>query len=137
MNRVQFTSIFISMLFLIGCGGQLAVKQTIVEPPQLTPGKTGKIIVIFSGPKNEVAEVVATVREAPNVYYTLNNSGENGDEKAGDNIWTCEAVVPWDAPADTYHLDIQARDEDGNEIITNGLEQQEKGRSGTVEVIVK
>ena len=84
-----------------------------------------------------MAEVVATVREAPDFNFRLNDKGEDGDEKAGDNIWSREVTVPLDAPADTYHLEILAKDTDGNEIITPGLEQQQFGQSGSVEVVVE
>ena len=139
MNRVLFIciSVFTIVAFLGGCAGQLAVKQTFVDPPKTAPGEKVKIIVKFKGPKNKVSEVVATVQEAPDFRLPLNDKGENGDEKAGDNIWSGEASVPMDAPANTYHLDILAKDTDGNEIITPGLEQQEYGRSGAVEVVVE
>ena len=139
MNRVLLIciSIFTIMAFLGGCAGQLAVKQTIADPTILTPGKEAKLFVIFKGSKNKVAEVVATVREAPDFNFSLNDKGEDGDEKAGDNIWSREVTVPLDAPSDTYHLEILAKDTDGNEIITPGLEQQQFGRSGSVEVVVE
>jgi hypothetical protein len=139
MNRVLLIciSIFTMGAFLGGCAGQLAVKQTFADPPQSSPGEKVKIVVEFKGPKNKVSEVVATVQEAPNFRFSLNDQGENGDEKAGDNIWTSEGTVPMDAPANTYHLDILAKDMDGNEIITPGLEQQEYGRSGAVDVVVE
>jgi hypothetical protein len=139
MNRglLICISIFTIMAFLGGCAGQLAVKQTFSDPPQSAPGEKVKIIVEFKGPKNKVSEVIATVQEAPNFRLPLNDQGENGDEKPGDNIWSSEGTVPTNTPANTYHLDILARDTEGNEIITPGLEQQEYGRSGAVEVVIE
>jgi hypothetical protein len=139
MNRLLFSciSIFTIMAFLGGCAGQLAVKQTIADPTILIPGKKTKLFVIFKGPKNKVSEVIATVREAPGFNFPLNDKGEDGDEKAGDNVWSREVTVPLEAPADTYHLEILANDKDGNEIITPGLEEQQFGRSGSVEVVVE
>lgn len=139
MNRVAFIciSIFSIFAFLGGCAGHLAVKQAIVDPPKSAPGEKIKFMVIFEGPKGKVSEVVATVRDAPDFSFSLNDMGENGDEKAGDNIWSSEQTVPFNAPSNTYYLDILAKDTNGNEIITPGLEQQQYGRSGVVEVVVQ
>ena len=139
MNRLLFTciAIFSILAFLGGCARHLAVKQAIAEPPASAPGEKIKIMVIFEGPKDGVSEVVATVREAPDFRVVLNDNGENGDEKAGDNIWSSEQTVPFNAPANTYYLDVLALDIVGNEIITPGLEQQQYGRSGVVEVVIE
>ena len=137
MQKALFCSIFFIVALVMGCASQLTVKRVMVNPPQLAAGDDAKIFVIFNGPKNKVASVIATVRENPEIYYTLNDHGTKGDEKANDNIWTSAATVPSDAPADIYHLDIRAIDNDGHEIVTKGLEQLNTGHSGTVEVTVK
>ena len=119
--------------FIIGCAGQLAMKQMRVDPSQVNVGNQVKIIVAFSGPKNDVASVIAAVQESPETIYTLNDSGENGDEKAGDAIWTHTVTVPWDTPSATYHLDIRALDKNGNEI---GFEQQAADQNRTIAVTI-
>ena len=129
--------ILVAVAMTIGCAGQLAVKQVMVDPMEVAAGNNTKISVVVTGSKNKVGKVIATVRENPDLFFTLNDSGQDGDEKAGDNIWTYVATVPYDAPAAKYHLDIRLSDKEGNEIIAEGLEQQTTGRSGTVEVIVK
>jgi hypothetical protein len=136
MKKALFCSIFFMVALALGCAGQLAVKQMTVDPVEVAAGNKAKIVVAFDGPKNKVANVTATVRENPDVYYSLNDEGKNGDEKAGDNIWSRVAEVPWDAPAALYHLDIRATDKDGNEIFAKGSEQK-AGRSGTITVTVK
>ncbi len=136
MKKVTFGFITLYIAYLIGCASQLAVKEMMVEPPRVNVGAQVKIMVAFTGPKNSVATVIATVREDPEMYFALNDEGQDGDEIVGDNVWTYTATVPWDAPADTYHLDIRARDQDGDEIITKGYEQQTTGRSGTIAITV-
>ncbi|MBN2028931.1 hypothetical protein JW824_01690 [bacterium] len=136
MKKAYWGFMILSIACMIGCASQLAVRQMMVDPPTVNVGSQAKIMVVFTGPKNAVSTVIATVRENPEMYFALNDEGQDGDEEAGDNVWTYTVSVPWDAPADTYHLDIRARDQEGNEIITGGYEQQETGRSGTVEVIV-
>ncbi|MFQ5606030.1 MAG: choice-of-anchor X domain-containing protein [bacterium] len=113
-----FCSIFAG---ITGCATQLSVKQVMVDPPELAAGEDAKIVVVFTGPKNKVASVTATVRENPEFTYTLTDDGTNGDEKARDNIWTAQTTVPYEALAGTYHLDIRAMDKDGNEIVVEGL----------------
>jgi len=123
--------------FGLGCAGQIVVKQTIAEPSQLSPGDDVKYSVVLNGSPDKVAEIKVTVREHPELVFDLYNNGEEGDEKAGDNIWTYQSQIPWEAPANTYHLDLCVRDAEGKEIITKGFEHQSTGRSGTIVVTVK
>ena len=137
MKKSSFYSILITLLLIIGCAGQLAVKEIRVEPKETELGGEAKIFVVLKGSTDKVSKIIATVREATDMYFSLNDKGEDGDEKAGDNIWSYEVVVPWDADAGTYHLDFSVYDKEGNEFVTEGMEQQRTGRSGSIEVIVK
>ena len=139
MNKVIrfLVLILVAVAMTIGCAGQLAVQQVMIDPTEVNAGDNAKIMVQFKGPKDQLKSVVATVRENPDIYFPLNDSGKNGDEKAGDNIWTHIATVPVEAPAAVYNLDISAKDMDGNEIIAEGLENRTTGRSGTVVLTVK
>ena len=136
MKEALFCSTLFMVTLVLGCAGQLAVKQMMIDPVEVAAGGKAKVVVAFDGPKNKVANVIATVRENPDVYFSLNDEGKNGDEKAGDNIWSYLAEVPYDAPAALYHLDIRATDKDGNEIFAKGSEQK-AGRSGTIKVTIK
>jgi len=137
MNKTLFYSILFIVALVLGCAGQIAVKQTIAEPSEVAPGEDIKIHVVLKGSKDKTGNVVVTVREYPEILISLNDNGDNGDEKAGDNIWSFKFPIPWDAPAGIYHLDISVQDKDGNEIITKGFEQQSTGRSGTIEVTIE
>jgi len=137
LNKTLICTIFFSFTLLAGCAGQLAVKDIIVKPGEVAPGKNSTIFVILTGAKEKVSKIVVTVREAPDMYFSLNDNGNDGDEKAGDNTWSYEVMVPWEAEPCKYHLDVSVYDKEGNEIIKKGLEEQGTGRSGTVEVIVK
>lgn len=132
--KKQITGLIIfSTMLILGCAGQIHMKQIMVDPPQAHVGDRVKITVQFTGPKSNVANVTAVVRESPDMVLPLNDDGQNGDEKAGDNIWTITETVPWDAPSATYHIDIMAINEDGNKI-----RSQEQGteQSGTVKIVV-
>ncbi len=122
-----------ALVFLAGCSSTVKLVGAKAEPSVLSPGQKGKLVVILSGAKKKVGSVVAVVREYPEYTVRLNDEGRMGDEKAGDGVWTYEFPVPYDAPAQDYHLDITIRDKDGN-IIQVG---QAKGPAATIVVKVQ
>ncbi|NOZ55562.1 MAG: hypothetical protein GXO73_02070 [Calditrichaeota bacterium] len=122
-----------ALTLLVGCSSTVKLVGAKAEPAVLSPGQKGKLIVILSGAKKKVGSVVAVVREYPEYTVRLNDEGRMGDEKAGDGVWTYEFPVPYDAPAQDYHLDITIRDKDGN-IIQVG---QAKGPATTIVVKVQ
>jgi len=137
VKNASIYSILITMALFIGCAGQLAVKEIRMEPKETNPGEEAKIYVVLKGSTDKVSKIIATVREATDMYFSLNDEGKEGDEKRGDNIWSYQVVVPWQADAGSYHLDFSVYDKEGNELVIKGLEQQSTGRSGSIEVIVK
>jgi len=137
LKNASIYSILIILAVILGCASQLAVKEIWVEPKESAPGDNATIFVVLKGSANKVSKIIATVREATDLYFPLNDEGKEGDKKAGDNIWSSQVVVPWEADSGIYHLDFSVYDKEGNELVTEGLEQQRTGRSGTVEVIVK
>lgn len=137
MRKFSFFSLLIMITLIVSCAGQLAVEKIWLEPTEVAPGDPAKIFVVLKGSTDKVSKIIATVREAPDMFFSLNDSGRDGDEKAGDNIWSYQVVVPWGAGAGTYHLDFSVYDKEGNELVTKGMEQQRTGRSASVEVIVK
>ena len=137
MKETSIYFILITMVLILSCAGQLVVKEIRVEPKVTEPGGEAKVFVVLKGSTDKVSKIIATVREATELYFPLNDEGKEGDEKAGDNIWSYKVVVPWEAESGMYHLDFSVYDKEGNELVTKGLEQQSTGRSGTVEVIVK
>lgn len=136
MKKVLSVGLLFFAALAFGCAGALSVGQISVSPEEVDAGAEAKIMVVFKGPKDKVAKVIVTVRENPDIYYSLNDEGKNGDEKAGDNIWTYVAAVPYDAPPAIYNLDISAYDKENNEIVTEGVSKQSMGKTGTVKVTV-
>ena len=116
-----------------GCSSSLKMVSAKADPSTLSPGQKGKIIVVFKGAKGKVGVVQAVVREYPEYTIRLNDEGRMGDEKAGDGIWTYEFPVPYDAPAQKYHVDIIVKDKEGN-VIKLG---QAEGPAATVVVEVR
>jgi len=137
MKNVLLSVFFLFFAIFLGCSSAISVTNTSIKPSTVDPGDNTLIIVELKGSITKVANVTATVREYPELTIPLNDNGESGDKKAGDNTWTFEMPVPWEAPAGTYHFDISVYDVSGNEVITKGFEQQTTGRSGSMELTIK
>ena len=106
MKKTSIYFILITMGLILSCAGQLAVKEIRMEPEKVEPGDNAKVFVVLKGSSDKVSKIIATVREVPDMYFSLNDSGKDGDEKAGDNIWSYKVVVPWEAESGMYHLDF-------------------------------
>jgi len=102
---------------LTGCAtGKLAFTRAAVVPAEVSLGKSSVLSVSIAGPRNKVKSVIATVREFPEMEVELFDDGEEGDEVAGDGIWSFRLEVPMTAPPGAYHFDIRAYAADGTEI---------------------
>ncbi|MFO7891859.1 MAG: hypothetical protein R6V04_16155 [bacterium] len=129
-------SLLIIVLFVTACATKLSVKEMAVNPSQVSAGDEVVSYVTLNKYSDQVASVKATVREYPEYSFTLNNDGEEGDEEAGDNIWSKKMAIPWNAPAQTYHLDISILDEEGN-IIARKKGEEVSERSGTISIEIE
>lgn len=124
-------------LFFAGCASKLLVKEMTVEPSPVSPGDDVMYCVVLSQPSDEVKTVRATVREYPAFTFDLNNEGKDGDVKAGDNIWSSQGTIPWDAPSQTFHIDISILDNEGNVIVKEEVEGKTLDRSGTILLVIE
>ena len=128
---------FILSIIVLGCSSGIVIQQTIAKPSLVEPGDDTVMLVVLKGSIQKVANVSATLREYSEYTLSLSDNGENGDQKAGDNTWTYKFTIPYEAPANTYHWDISVFDITGNEIVTEGFENQTTGRSGSIELTIK
>ncbi len=79
-------------------------------------------------------EVYLTVREYPYDFPMIKLlPKENSDM----NLWADDLVIPYDAYPGEYHLDINAFTNSGEEIVTEGFEDNSTGQTGTIIVKVK
>ena len=100
-----------------GCATQrLALMDAKSVPAKLSPGDDAVICVKVIDPKGVVAAVTATVREFPTFIMDLNDSGEEGDNVAGDGVWSFAVEVPGEAPAGVYNWDFAAFDANGDPV---------------------
>ena len=106
----------LALALFSGCATtkQPALTEAKVVPARLAPGEGAIICVTVVDPQGIIAVVNATVREYPEISYDLNDSGEEGDEVAGDGLWTFAVEVPGGAPPGEYNWDFEAYDADGN-----------------------
>jgi hypothetical protein len=88
-------------------GAGLAIKEIIAQPAVVGPGETILLSVEFEGLQNRILLVRASIREANNMSFMLNDDGSNGDRAAGDNIWSYAVEIPADAIPGEFHFDLK------------------------------
>ncbi len=133
---------FIAVSILAVCAFTFAppkikVVEVAVSPESVGIGGKALFTVKLKSPKNAVQSVTAIVAEAPDYRFYLNDNGENGDAKAGDNTWSYEVVVPGEAQPGPYTLQIKVLDSEGNQVVAEGYENQMYGKAGKLTVSVK
>lgn len=96
------------------------IKEVSVRPAEVSAGDRLFLSVFFEGAQERVLAVRAKFREATDLKYPLNDNGTNGDERAGDHVWSVFIPVPSDVPKGKYHFDILALDRDLNGIYPRG-----------------
>ncbi len=75
-------------------------------------GGSVRLLVAVNGDPTTVRHVRAPFREANERTLRFNDEGRDGDEKAGDGLWTTTFEMPQAAPPAEYHFDVQAMDAD-------------------------
>lgn len=116
---------------------QVKIKKITAQPAVVEAGETILLAVEFAGLKDRVLMVKALFREANNMNYILNDQGNNGDEKAGDNTWSYTVQIPANVPAGQFHFDFQCLDIDLNRIYVKGTEKEGKSEPGSLTFTVK
>jgi len=101
---------------MAGCnslGGVPEFTASTIAPQALHPGDTA-LITIGVKDKNEIIHsIVGVIKEEPSIKLTLHDDGEEGDVKAGDDIWSLAVKVPLEAPPGTFNLTFTAYRSDG------------------------
>ena len=128
------TILFVSMTIGAGWAAQPTLKDATVEPAVAAPGDAMKIQIEFKGDTKKVKSVTLMVREYPYEGPTMDLKPVDDKKR---NLWVLESNVPWDAPSESFHLDIGAVDYDSKPIITEGFEDNWTGKTGTIEFEVK
>lgn len=131
----KLTVLILSGLFIFSIqatAGQPELVKAKISPEVAAIGDTVTVSVEFSGEANDMEKVFLKVREYPYEGPTIMLHPVEGEK----NVWTAEETVPYDAPAETFNLDITAMDSEGMEIVTQGFESNRFGKAGSVMIEV-
>ncbi|MBN1998738.1 hypothetical protein JW935_14360 [candidate division KSB1 bacterium] len=128
---VAFVLLFLKHLCF---AGDIVLKEAKIEPSVISTGDTVRVSILFSGTVNDLKEVYLTVREYTEEYPWI---PLEPDTTSAENFWSETGIIPDDASGLSFHLDINAVDKDGEEIVTQGFEDSATGKAGTIEVYVQ
>ncbi len=116
----------------LATAAQPKLVEAKIAPEKAAVGDKVSITVEFSGKAKDLKQVYLTVREYPYDGPTIVLKPVEGKK----NVWSAEETVPYDAPAETFNLDITAVDKEGKEIVTKGFENNYTGKAGSVKLQV-
>lgn len=106
----------LSLVLFSGCATtkQPALTEAKIVPARLAPGEGAVICVRVIDPEGVIDVVTATVREYAEIALDLEDNGAEGDQVAGDGVWTVAVEVPGGAPPGQYTWGFEAYDTGGN-----------------------
>ncbi|HOJ32499.1 MAG TPA: hypothetical protein PKY35_11040 [Candidatus Hydrogenedentes bacterium] len=87
-----------------------------IVPEAVKAGEEITLTVKLADPNRVVDTLSAEVAIPKPVTVDLFDKGDEGDEVAGDNIWTRKLMIPADTPVGSYEVRISAFDADGKPI---------------------
>ncbi len=132
MKKTALILVVLFTLASLATAAQPKLVEAKITPEKAAVGDKVTITVEFTGKAKDLKQVYLTVREYPYDGPTIVLKPVEGKK----NIWTAEENVPYDAPAETFNLDITAVDKKGNDIITEGFENNYTGKTGSVQLEV-
>ena len=117
MNRWYIALILAPLaIAAAGCNtmaGTPEFQQAAIAPPQLTPGDTAVITLEVKDRHRVIERIEGVVKEDPRITFRMRDDGVAPDEKAGDNIWSLQVDVPFQAPPGEFVLEFTAYTADG------------------------
>lgn len=105
----------LAVMTAFGC--EQPVKWTArqeVEPDPLKIGKKFTVRCTVTGDLKQVGWVSAAPVIAPEFTWELKDEGKQGDEKAGDGIFTATGTVPDEAEPGEYEMECLVYDKNGD-----------------------
>ena len=134
MREVLLISLMASLCVLVSCASQPQLVETMIEPEFAAPGDSIYLSIQFTGKPSDIKKVYLTVREYPYDFPMIKLLPK---EKSDLNLWADGLLIPYEADPGEYHLDINAFLDSGEEIITEGFENNSTGKTGTIILNVK
>jgi len=99
-----------------GCNslaGMPKIQEVKVQPETPHPGDTLWLMVNIKDKHGVVRRVEGTILADPRATFPLFDNGTNGDEKAGDGLWTLQAMIPPQLPPGDFEVEFAAYRSDG------------------------
>ncbi|MDZ7722251.1 MAG: hypothetical protein U5R06_05330 [candidate division KSB1 bacterium] len=126
MSLLLFTSVF-------AFAGQPELVQATTTPDTVSIGDSVTVAVEFTGKPSDLDKVYLVVRGHE---YDTQPFYLQPRESLDQNVWTAREPVPYNASAAVYHLDINAIDKGGKEIVTEGYKDNVSGKAGSIDLTV-
>lgn len=107
---------------LAGCATssrQPSMKEARIQPEHLEPGDTAIITVEVADRFNIVQRVEGLVKEDRTITFKLRDDGIMPDKRAGDDTWTIQVDVPFNAPPGDFEFEVVAYNADGEVIVVH------------------
>jgi len=116
LRIVEFTIIIFFLSFV--CTQETRISM-VPEKAELNmkPGETEILTLKVTDNNGKIVKILGFSREFPGTVFELSDNGENEDKNAEDGIWSDRKTVPNDTRSGKYHLDFEAFDSDGNNIM--------------------
>ncbi len=133
MKKTILTFVALFLITGMAMAKQPKLVKATITPSKASIGDSVQVKVEFTGKKSDLKQVYLVVR---GYEYDTDAIILQPDENSKKNIWVAEQVIPYEAPAEVFNLDINAIDKKGKEIVTKGFENNSTGKAGTVELTV-
>lgn len=123
MTRMAATAV--SILAAVVCSGcasmgrQPSIGEAQIVPPDLRPGDTAIITVKVDDRFDIVKGVEGVIMEDRTITFKLRDDGIPPDQKAGDDVWTIQVDVPFNAPPGDFRFEVIGYDEAGEVIVVD------------------
>ena len=120
-SAIVFSCIFLSVL-TAGCATssrQPSMKAARISPQHLEPGDTAIITVDVLDRFDIVKRVEGVVKEDRTITFKLRDDGVTPDKRAGDDTWTIQVDVPFNAPPGGFEFEVIAYNADGEVIVVH------------------
>jgi hypothetical protein len=133
MKKVVLTLTALFLIASLAMAGQPKVVKATITPAKASIGDSVKVEVEFTGKKADLKQVYLVVR---GYEYDTDAIVLKACDKSKKNVWVADQVIPYEAPAEIFHLDVNAIDKKGKEIVSKGFENNSSGKAGSVELTV-
>ncbi|HDP34381.1 MAG TPA: hypothetical protein ENN29_04640 [Candidatus Hydrogenedentes bacterium] len=140
MLRYALMAMLPALLVLSGCNtlsGQPQITRAAINPEVLEPGASAVITLSVKDRQNVVERIEGVVLEDPRITFRLRDDGQPPDEKAGDDEWSMQVDVPFQAPPGQFRLEFTAYGPDGLPVSIRDREGRVTPLQQTIPIIIQ